>query len=371
MPQTVCTCGTKLEYPEAHAGKKLRCPRCQAIVQAPGAAEPPPEDAVMVAELMPSPAAAISADRPRERGYDTARSDYPDRRWPDPEPLRPASGKATAALIFGILSVIFSVLASLPGILFGILGLRDCSKRQLSGRGTAIVGIVLSCVLPFINGLAILAVLKVQTAQRRTMTMNNMKQIGISWHAYHDTYKQFPGPGLRFVNGQPEMPLQPGLGSLQVQNWRVQILPYMEQQPLYMRFKLERPWDEEPNKGLIALMPRVYDFEARPQPATQTLFQSTEGLGGFLERGKRKSMASVTDGTSNTFMFLEGETSVVWTEPKDIHIDPQQPLALPAMEFLAGMADGSVRFVDRRRVDDRTLRNLINPQDGQVINFDF
>ncbi|MFO0866660.1 MAG: hypothetical protein U0744_18815, partial [Gemmataceae bacterium] len=122
MPQTLCSCGTKLEYPEAHAGKKLRCPRCQAIVQAPSAPEPLPADAIMTAELVPDPpreAYRGGRSRPRDDYDDRPRAGYRDRRWPDPEPPRPASGKATASLIFGIASLVFSVIASLPSILLG------------------------------------------------------------------------------------------------------------------------------------------------------------------------------------------------------------------------------------------------------------
>src|SRR4051812_12485957 len=101
MPELICTCGSVLRYPDAHAGKKLRCPRCQAILEAPPTTPAPPEDAVMVAELLLEPTPhQFQADRPRGRYGDYPQ--YGNRR--EQEPAGPASGKATASLIFGILA---------------------------------------------------------------------------------------------------------------------------------------------------------------------------------------------------------------------------------------------------------------------------
>ena len=47
-------------------------------------------------------------------------------------------------------------------------------------------------------------------------------------------------------------------------SWRVQILPYIEQDNLYKQFKLDEPWDSEHNKKLIRQMPRIYMLPAAP-----------------------------------------------------------------------------------------------------------
>jgi hypothetical protein len=46
-------------------------------------------------------------------------------------------------------------------------------------------------------------------------------------------------------------------------------------------------------------------------------------------------------------------------------------LPLPADKFLAALADGSVRMVDRKKLDDRVLRMLIDPADGQQLPQDW
>ena len=81
-------------------------------------------------------------------------------------------------------------------------------------------------------------------------------------------------------------------------------------------------------------------------------------------------MGNIPDGTSNTFLFAEAQTGVPWTKPADMAIGAGG-LPLPADRFLAAMADGSVRIIDRKKLDDRVLRMLIDPADGQQLPQDW
>lgn len=74
----------------------------------------------------------------------------------------------------------------------------------------AIIGILIALLLP--------AVQAAREAARRTECSNNLKQIGLGLHNYHDTHKCFPPNG-------------PALGS--GYSWRALILPFVEQTSLY------------------------------------------------------------------------------------------------------------------------------------------
>lgn len=79
----------------------------------------------------------------------------------------------------------------------------------------AIIGILIALLLP--------AVQAAREAARRAQCTNNLKQLGVSLHNYHDTFRGFP---CGFIVSSPlgVTPSEFGWGSL--------VLPFMEQQPL-------------------------------------------------------------------------------------------------------------------------------------------
>jgi prepilin-type N-terminal cleavage/methylation domain-containing protein len=85
----------------------------------------------------------------------------------------------------------------------------------------AIIGVLVALLLP--------AVQAAREAARRMSCSNNLKQVGLALHIYHDTFRQLP-PGWRgydLATGRPDWLGDPGWG------WCAAILPYMEQQNLF------------------------------------------------------------------------------------------------------------------------------------------
>src|SRR5688500_14843053 len=83
------------------------------------------------------------------------------------------------------------------------------------------------------------------TANQLKQSANHMRLIALAFHQYHDAYTVLPTNQL----GKDNSPLL---------SWRVQILPFAEQEALYKQFKLDEPWDSEHNKKLIGRMPALY-----------------------------------------------------------------------------------------------------------------
>ena len=154
------------------------------------------------------------------------------------------------------------------------------------------------------------------------------------------------------------------------------ILPYVEHQDLYNKFKLDEPWDSPHNKALIKEMPTVYLCPSRKNPAEgTTTYRVFVGDGALFQAGQGTPIQSVTDGTSNTIMVVESTDAVPWTKPDDLKFDPEaKPSLLGAGSphpggFNAAFADGSVRFI-RSTINLEVWKALITRAGGEVIAAD-
>jgi hypothetical protein len=206
-------------------------------------------------------------------------------------------------------------------------------------------------------------VAQVKVARERTISQNNLKQIGLALHGYHDAQGRLPFPGVAKFGA----PLGPGNNNPNL-SWRVAILPYIEQGPLYQQFKLDEPWDSEHNKRLIDKMPKVFaavnGVKAEKGHTFYQIFTGREALKSGM------TLLNATDGTSNTLMVVESGDSVPWTRPEDMLYDSKKPLpklgAFFNGDFNALFMDGSVRYV-RKGIDEKILRALITPSGGEVV----
>lgn len=198
------------------------------------------------------------------------------------------------------------------------------------------------------------------TDEQLATSADNLGQIGLAMHNYHDANNQFPAY-------LPTKVGKPGL------SWRVAILPYVGQDDLYKKFKLDEPWDSEHNAKLIDKVPDLFAPARGKADKGQTYYQMFAGKQGLVDPdGGAVRMADVTDGLSNTFMVVEGAKPVPWTKPDDLPYDGKQVPKLGGMfdgQFHAVLGDGSVyRF--KGEVAAETLHRLIDRADGQPVALD-
>ena len=104
-------------------------------------------------------------------------------------PIPPTSKAAVAGLVLGFLSLVFSCLAGLPGIIVSIIALVKINKSegQLKGTGLAVVGLILSVVLSTVTfvfgvliGMLLPAIQQAREAAERTMMENQARQQAVA-----------------------------------------------------------------------------------------------------------------------------------------------------------------------------------------------
>jgi prepilin-type processing-associated H-X9-DG protein len=231
------------------------------------------------------------------------------------------------------------------------LGTRGQPQSQATTQ-IAVIGVLVALLLP--------AVQAAREAARRASSANNLKQIGLAMHNYADTHKTFPARAIFDNSGKPLL------------SWRVQILPYIEQQELYQEFRLDEPWDSEHNKKLIPRMPATFHNPSTALRPGMADYLGVSGKGLMFDGNKGRSFREIRDGTSNTIVVVEVDPNraVTWTKPDDWEYNAARPLdglgnAHPG-GFSALMADGSVRFV-AKTIDAKVWRALLTIAGGESV----
>lgn len=207
---------------------------------------------------------------------------------------------------------------------------------------------------------------------QQMQSSNNLKQIILAMHSFHDVYKALPNQAIRHP--------QTGTALL---SWRVALLPYIEQQALYNQIKKDEAWDSAHNRQFWNQMPAIYQLPGRPK-TDRTHYQVFFGPESAFPGTKRMPVGNpmigdvrlqqIADGASNTILVVEAQNPVNWMAPNDIIFDAQNPVLTGNLGILwgnntvnAGMGDGAVRTI-RRSLNVQTLRALVTRAGGEVIN---
>ena len=226
-------------------------------------------------------------------------------------------------------------------------------------------------IAPVAVGMLLPAVQSVRGDARRIVSQNNLRQLTLAAHNFESAYQYFPA-GFS-INKDDEKLL----------SWRVYLLPFLEQNDLFEKFKLDEPWDSPNNKPLAAEMPEFFrspDSKAKPG---MTVYRGIGGKQGILgpprnykKRALNKSnvgrtFGNISDGTSNTIFAMEvsDELAVPWTKPDEgidpEDFDPKKLFGARSQGMTVSLADGSAHLLSDS-IDATALKYLMQMADGNV-----
>ncbi len=245
---------------------------------------------------------------------------------------------------------------------------RTKSGGSSSSMTTAIIAVAACAVMffgvCFLIALLLPAVQQAREAARRTQCKNNLKQIGLALHNYHDTFTLFPAAHLNDLEGEPKL------------SWRVSILPFLGEAGRFNSYQFDDAWDSPSNSGLLNPLPVVYGCPSHTIPgSTNTAYVTITGSNTALGDGKCVPLRDISDGTSNTLMIVEGcGLNIPWMKPQDINaatvkgvVDPNGASSKHTGGAHVLMADGSVRFVSIN-IDPKIYQSLITRNGGEQIS---
>lgn len=182
---------------------------------------------------------------------------------------------------------------------------------MLRRRGfTLIELLVVIAIIAILIALLVPAVQKVREAAARVQCVNNLKQIGLALHNFHGTKKAFPLGNWKPNSFSPHS----------------QLLPYLEQGPLYKQIDFTQAYNAAVNAAPTAVSLSVFLCPADPQSSLPSGFGGNNyvaNYGNTIKWGQNGTVANgvfwhdtsttglgcrigdITDGTSNTAAFSE------------------------------------------------------------------
>lgn len=159
------------------------------------------------------------------------------------------------------------------------------SKNVPSRRGqrafTLIELLVVIAIIAVLIALLLPAVQQAREAARRTQCKNNLKQVGLALHNYHDTYQKFPAAMYfsNFPNGGLIGYQQTNGGTNHGPSWLVCLLPHIDQAPLYSQANFTQAIGAAVNAPITSANLTAFQCPSDPNSSSANKYIDTGRMG--------------------------------------------------------------------------------------------
>lgn len=194
---------------------------------------------------------------------------------------------------------------------------------------------------------------------RQAQSMNNMKQFGLAMHNYHDTFGSLPPSVVIGPDGKTP------------HSWRIELLPFIEEQEMYDRYRMDEPWDSPHNLEVTSRMPDAFRHPSDDSNSTNTAYLLLTGEGTAFTDDGAMEFRDIRDGLSNTIMMVEAKTNTHWAQPLDMPYIGADTLSLLGGfndddTITATLFDGSVHRLPAS-IDSEVFEAMVSPNGQEVV----
>lgn len=199
----------------------------------------------------------------------------------------------------------------------------------------------------------------------RTQSRNNLKQIGLGIHNYHNAFAKLPPGGVFEADGTAE------------HGWMARLLPYVDQAPLFSQIDFRVPWYDPYNRTVYETRIDGYLNPGISHPKQIDGYSPSHyaANGHVLYANSGLAIADIKDGASNTLFAGEVKANIrPWGDVVNwrytehginkSHIGFGSPFKGGA-QFL--LLDGTVRFINEN-IDPIVLKALGTPAAGDKVS---
>lgn len=357
----ICSNGHKLNVPEKYLGSSIRCPKCQAVVLVEAPVELQSEESAddSLVDLSSFGGPADPLGDPLSNSYSDPLGNPSDALLDpnlgalsapltyQPSAIRPAAKHIPKPHFFETMAGKASTVGG--GVALGsVLALMLLGFISLFRGGSLVEGTSLADKAPQDPN----APDPLRADVRETVT--KMRTIMLAMFNFQDKTRRFPG----------------GSSKVSHLSWRVHLLPFLGQDELFKKFKMDEPWDSPTNQELGKEMPDV--FRIGNAAGTKTRFQVIRGENMLFGKDKAPGFNAFTDGLEKTLLIVAtgDDKATHWTQPDDFEFDPENSVA--SLGKVAGnvivMTVGDKVMGVGSQIDPKDFLAMVTPSGGEVVD---